>query len=202
MIAGIEHWLAGLYGELSYGHIVLLMAMEASLFPVPAELVVLPAGYLAAQGQMDPVLAVLSGTAGSLIGSFFNYLLGRTIGRPFLIKYGKYLLINEHHYEQAEKLFLRNAALATFLGRLLPVIRHLISLPAGVFGMNKLVFALATAAGAGLLCGGYVTIGYRYGEQALEIVHANMPLFIAAVLIVPALYAAAMLLRRTRRAAS
>jgi len=197
-MAGFEQWLAELYGHLSYGHIILLMAMEASLFPVPAELVILPAGYLARQGQLDPVLAALSGTLGSLIGASVNYLLGRYVGRVLLLKYGKYFLIREHQYRQAETLFLRSAVAATFFGRLVPIIRHLISLPAGVFGMHWLSFILATASGAGLLCASGVALGYYYGEAAVQALHAHMVEMVVVTIAVPFAYLAVVLLRRPR----
>lgn len=201
-MAGFEAWLQGLYGELSYGHIIVLMAMEASLFPVPAELVVLPAGYLARNGQLDPVLAALAGTLGSLIGSFANYFLGRYVGRIVILKYGRYVLIKPHHYEAAERMFLRNAYLATFVGRLMPVIRHVISLPAGVFGMNKLGFALVTTAGAGLLCAFWVAMGYYFGESALEVLGSHMREFLIIVIALPFLYLLLLFALRWSRRAS
>src|SRR3546814_3071661 len=103
------------------------MALESSLVPIPSELVMIPAGYLAAQGSLDPLLATLAGGSGSLLGASANYLFGRYAGRAFLLRYGKYFLIDERKYHEAEKLFLRNAQWATFIGRFIPVIRHLIS---------------------------------------------------------------------------
>lgn len=164
--AWLQEWLA----HLGYFEIGVLMALESSLFPVPSELVMIPAGYLAAKSQLNPFLAVLAGGFGSVIGASVNYLLGRTLGRAFLLRYGKYVLINERKYHQAEKLFLRNAIVATFIGRFIPVIRHLISLPAGVFGMAKLPFALVTLAGATLWCAVLVTLGYFFGEPVVTVV--------------------------------
>lgn len=160
-------WIGQLVAQLGYAEIVFLMALESSLFPVPSELVMIPAGYLAAKGQLDPFLATAAGAFGSLIGASANYLLGRYAGRAFLLRYGKYFLINERKYHEAEALFLKNANLATFVGRLIPVIRHLISLPAGVFGMPLLPFALITTLGAGLWCAILVAAGYYLGEPAV-----------------------------------
>ncbi len=165
-------WLDGVLSHLGYAEIVFLMALESSLFPVPSELVMIPAGYLAAQDKLNPWLAVLAGTGGSLIGASFNYVLGRYAGRSFLLRYGKYVLVNEHKYREAEALFLKNARWATFVGRLLPVIRHLISLPAGVFGMPLLPFVTLTALGAGLWCGVLVAVGYYFGEPAVAMIAA------------------------------
>lgn len=163
-------WIEQIVSEMGYAEIVFLMALESSLFPVPSELVMIPAGYLAAQGLLDPWLATLAGAVGSLIGASANYLLGRTLGRAFLLRYGKYFLVSEAKYHQAEVLFLRNANMATFVGRFLPVIRHLISLPAGVFGMALLPFAVLTTVGAGLWCGVLVALGYWLGEPVVAIV--------------------------------
>lgn len=169
-MAAFAEWVRELVSHLGYGEIVFLMALESSLFPVPSELVMIPAGYLAAQGQLDPLLATLAGALGSLIGASANYLLGRYVGRAFLLRYGRYFLINEAKYHQAEALFLRNARIATFVGRFIPVIRHLISLPAGVFGMSLAWFALLTTLGAGLWCGILVAVGYYLGEPAIAVI--------------------------------
>src|SRR5690606_16573923 len=136
--------------HLGYTEIFFLMALESSLFPVPSEAVMIPAGYLAARAQLDPFLATLAGGLGSLLGASANYVLGRYAGRAFLLRYGRYLLIDQRRYHEAEALFLRNARAATFVGRFIPLIRHLISLPAGVFGMALLPFALLTLLGASL----------------------------------------------------
>lgn len=169
MIEAFAAWLSELYAGLGYAEIVFLMALESSLFPVPSELVMIPAGYLAATGALHPALAVLAGTVGSLIGASANYLLGRYVGRAFLLRYGRYLLIDEARYHEAEAMFLRNARLATFIGRLLPVVRHLISLPAGVFGMAWSWFLLITALGAALWCTVLVVLGYYLGEPAIAL---------------------------------
>lgn len=169
MLEAFANWLAELYAGLGYVEIVFLMALESSLFPVPSELVMIPAGYLAATGALHPALCVLAGTAGSVIGASANYLLGEYVGRAFLLRYGKYLLIDADKYHEAEAMFLRNARLATFVGRLLPVVRHLISLPAGIFGMAWAWFLAITALGAALWCSVLVALGYYLGEPAVAL---------------------------------
>jgi membrane protein DedA with SNARE-associated domain len=169
-MAAFQAWLAQLYAHLGYPQIILLMTLESSLFPVPSELVMIPAGYLAHQGQLNPWLAVACGALGSLCGAGANYLLGRSLGRAFLLRYGRYLLIGEKKYHEAEAMFLSNARAATFGGRFLPVIRHLISLPAGVFGMPLAWFALLTGAGSALWCMVLVGAGYYFGEPAVALV--------------------------------
>lgn len=192
-------WLGELYSHLGYAEIVVLMALESSLFPVPSELVMIPAGYLAAGGQLNPFLAVLAGTAGSLIGASANYLLGRYVGRAFLLTYGKYLLIDARKYHEAEGLFLHSARLATFVGRLLPVIRHLISLPAGVFGMSWFWFLSITALGAGLWCSVLVALGYYVGEPAVALARAYMHELAIVVVIGLAAFIAWFIFHKARR---
>ncbi len=169
-MAAFAAWIEALVQQLGYGEIFFLMALESSLFPVPSELVMIPAGYLAAQGQLNPWLATLAGGLGSLFGASANYLLGRYVGRAFLLRYGKWFLINEAKYHEAEALFIRNANAATFVGRFIPVIRHLISLPAGTFGMALLPFALLTTLGATLWCGVLVLLGFYLGEPVIRAV--------------------------------
>jgi membrane protein DedA with SNARE-associated domain len=170
MLETFQAWLADLYAHIGYGQIFVLMALESSLFPVPSELVMMPAGYLASTGKLDPYLVVAAAGAGSIVGAWGNYLIGRYLGRTFLLRYGKYVLVPEPKYHEAEALFLRNAYAATFFGRFLPVIRHLISLPAGVFGMRKIPFTLLTGLGATLWCGILTATGYIFGQTAVDIV--------------------------------
>lgn len=160
-------WLQDVLAHLGYAEILFLMALESSLFPVPSELVMIPAGYRAAQGDLNPFLAILAGGAGSLLGACANYLLGRFVGRVFLVRYGRYFLINEQTYRDAEALFLRNANAATFFGRFIPGIRHLISIPPGMFGMKIPPFILLTTLGATLWCGVLVALGYFFGETVV-----------------------------------
>jgi len=123
----------------------------------------IPAGYLASQGKLSLILVLCSGTLGSMLGATINYyILGRFIGKPFLEKYGKYFLINHAKYLQAESLFLKNDKVYTFLGRLIPVVRHLISIPAGVFRMPFPIFLLLTGLGAALWCSVLLFVGYYF----------------------------------------
>ncbi len=163
-----REWLTQLYAHLGYPQILLLMAMESSLLPVPSELVMIPAGYFARAGQLDAGLAIACGAIGSLIGASTNYWLGRTLGQAFLLRYGRWLLIDRRRYQQAETLFLRNSHSATFFGRFLPVVRHLISLPAGVFEMPGLPFAVLTTLGSALWCAVLVACGYYFGAAAVD----------------------------------
>ncbi|PYJ43758.1 MAG: DedA family protein, partial [Verrucomicrobia bacterium] len=135
-----------------YTGIVVLMAMESSIFPVPSEIVIPPAAFLAAQGKLKPVGVVLAGTFGSYLGSAITYWASRFIGRPLIVKYGRFVLLSEKKLEQAEHWLARYEAGGVFFARLLPVVRHLISIPAGIVRMNFGVFSFVTIAGSALWC--------------------------------------------------
>ena len=165
-------WLKDMLAHLGYTEVVFLMALESSLFPVPSELVMIPAGYRAAQGALDPFLVTLCGGLGSLIGASANYALGKYVGKAFLLTYGKYFLVSPKTYADAEKLFLLNANVATFIGRFIPGVRHLISIPPGMFGMRLAPFMLLTSLGATLWCGVLVALGYFFGEPVVAAVGA------------------------------
>ena len=167
-------WLLATILELGYPGIFLLMAMESSIIPIPSELVMPPAGYWAAEGKMNIVIAILCGTAGSLAGAYANYFAARYLGRPLILKYGKYVWITEEKFARVETFFHKHGEISTFIGRLLPVVRHLISLPAGLAGMHHWKFCLYTLLGAGLWCTVLAYIGYIIGEnQALIIKHSH-----------------------------
>lgn len=161
----LVQWLLDTIGGMGYPGIFLLMAMESSVIPVPSELVMPPAGYLAYRGEMNMGIAILSGTLGSLAGAYANYFASRYLGRPLIIRYGKYVLISPHKFERVESFFLRHGEISTFIGRLLPVVRHLISIPAGLSGMNHLRFSLYTLLGAAIWCSILTGIGYVIGEN-------------------------------------
>lgn len=159
-------WLTELIFQLGYPGILLLMAVESSFIPFPSEAVLPPAGFLAAQGRMNAWLALAAGLSGSLIGAGVNYGLAVFLGRPLLHRYGKYLLIQEGKLDRAEAFFLRHGEVSTFVGRLIPVIRQLISLPAGIARMRLDRFFLYTAAGAGIWCAILTYAGWTAGRHA------------------------------------
>jgi len=178
MLHTLINWLVETIGSLGYPGILLLMAMESSIIPVPSELVMPPAGYLAFQGRMNPWLAILAGTVGSLAGAYANYFASHYLGRPLILKYGRYVLIPPDKFERVEAFFLRHGEISTFIGRLLPVVRHLISIPAGVAGMNHLRFTTYTLLGAAIWCGILTWIGYALGEhQELVMAWSHKALF-------------------------
>lgn len=153
--------------------VLIFMTVESSFIPFPSEIVMIPAGFLAARSEFYPgdpragfVIAIACGLAGSMLGAYINYALGWWLGRPFLHKYGRYFFLKPHTLDRAESIFREYGAGATFVCRLLPGIRQLISIPAGVSGMKFGLFSLCTAAGAGIWVILLTWIGYTIGLQA------------------------------------
>ena len=142
--------------NLNYGTITLLMAIESSFIPFPSEVVVPPAAYkAAATGELNVWLVVFFATLGALIGAFINYGLALWLGKPIVYKFansriGHMCLLDEQKIVKAEEFFVRHGVVATLIGRLVPAVRQLISIPAGLARMNIAKFALYTAIGAGL----------------------------------------------------
>ncbi len=135
-----------------YWGVILLMAMESSIFPVPSEVVMPPAAFLAAQGKMNIWGVILAGTFGSWLGSAITYGISRWLGRPFVLKFGKYFFIKPDKLERAEVFMQRYEAGGIFFARLLPVVRHLISIPAGIVRMPFGKFSLMTTIGSFIWC--------------------------------------------------
>ena len=135
-----------------YVGIFTLMAMESSIIPVPSEIVMPPAAYWAAQGKMDFAGVVLAGTLGSYFGSILSYGFARAVGKPVIDRYGRYFFMAPAKVAMAEAWMRRFGAPGIFFARLLPVVRHLISIPAGILKMPVASFSIATTVGAGLWC--------------------------------------------------
>jgi membrane protein DedA with SNARE-associated domain len=165
MIHQAVAWIVAVVGHWGYPGIVVLMALESSLFPFPSEVVIPPAAYLAASGRMNIGMVVLCGALGSLLGAVFNYWLALTFGRPFFERYGRRLLVNPQSLARAERFFARHGHVSTFTGRLLPVIRQYISLPAGLARMNFPAFCAATVLGSGVWVLVLAGLGYWFGRN-------------------------------------
>jgi membrane protein DedA with SNARE-associated domain len=161
----IEIWFRWVH-EWGYGGVVILMAMESSIFPVPSELVIPPAAILAAQGGKMSVLGViLAGTFGSWLGSAITYWVALIVGRPVVMKFGKYFLLPSDKVERAERFMHRYESGGIFFARLLPVIRHLISIPAGMIRMGFLKFSILTIVGAAIWCWVLAVLGQKVGAK-------------------------------------
>jgi len=165
MVEQFVRWLVDTIGQLGYPGIVVLMAIESSVIPVPSELVMAPAGYLAATGRMSFALALACGILGSLIGSYANYWVAARLGRWVFVRYGRWVLLTEHSLARTERFFERHGPIAVFLARLLPVARHLISIPAGIARMPLGRFFVYTGTGAGLWWLVLMVIGWVIGKE-------------------------------------
>src|SRR3982075_4026968 len=135
-----------------YLGIIVLMAMESSIFPVPSEVVIPPAAFLAAQGKLSFTGVVLAGTLGSYLGAAITYWVSRVIGRPLIVKYGRFVLLTPKKLEEAENWLAQYETGGVFFARLLPVVRHVISIPAGIVRMNFIAFSVVTIVGSGIWC--------------------------------------------------
>ena len=148
------NWLSTLLGNLNYGTIFFLMMLESTIVPVPSELVVSPAAYHAAGGNLNVFLVILFATLGADLGATINYVVALYVGRPVIYRFansrwGRLCLLNQQKVEKSEKYFYDHGIAATLTGRLIPGIRHLISIPAGLSKMHFGKFLLYTTIGAG-----------------------------------------------------
>lgn len=133
-----------------YSSIIILMALESMIAPVPSEAVMPFAGFLISTGQFSFAGVIVASTIGSLIGSLLSYYMGAYGGRPLIDKFGKYFFLNHHHLELTEQFFAKRGEATIFISRFIPIVRHLISLPAGTGKMNIWKFSIYTVLGAGL----------------------------------------------------
>jgi len=191
--------------EWGYLGIILLMAMESSIFPVPSEIVVPPAAFLAAQGKLNLWGVIAAGTFGSWLGASVTYWVSLWLGRIVILKWGRLFFINESKLIRAEVWVNRYAAGGIFFARLLPIIRHLISIPAGIVRMNFAIFSLMTIIGSAVWCGVLAWFGQtaitpemlRDPAGMAAALKAKSHMIVAAVLILTALYI--LVLRLTAR---
>jgi membrane protein DedA with SNARE-associated domain len=194
-----------------YVGIIVLMAMESSIFPVPSEIVIPPAAFLAAQGKLSFTGVVLAGVLGSYLGSAITYWASRLIGRPLIVKYGRFVLVTPEKLEQAEQWLSRYEAGGVFFARLLPVVRHLISIPAGIVRMNFGLFSLVTIAGSALWCWILAYLGdkaYRLEPELLtspdalvRFIHGQSKGILLVVALFAALYMLSLRLMKPRSGA-
>jgi len=203
MLERFIDWLLQTLLDLGYPGIVALMAMESSILPVPSELVMPPAGYWAAKGQMSFPLALVCGIAGSIIGALANYYGAQLIGRPLIQRYGKYVFLSERNLQRSERFFAQHGEISTLIGRLFPVIRHLISIPAGLHRMPLPKFILYTAVGAGVWCAILTWIGYFLGQHEgvlrNEEIHRYVTWALLALIPISLIMIAVYVVRRRRK---
>ena len=165
MLHTLITWIVTTVEGWGYAGIVAAMFLESSFFPFPSEVIMIPAGYLAFQGKMNLIAAILFGIFGSLAGAVFNYYLAVKLGRPLLEKYGRYILLKPETLDKLEAFFQKHGEISTFSGRLIPGIRQYISLPAGLSRMHLGRFALYTGLGAGIWVTVLALLGYFVGKN-------------------------------------
>lgn len=159
--------------HINYGTVALLMAVESTFIPFPSELIVPPAAYKAAQGELNIYLVVMFATLGALIGSMFNYILARWVGRKVIYaladtRLARLFMIEPKSVQKAEDYFVKHGNISTFIGRLVPAVRHLISIPAGLARMPIKNFVLYTFLGAGMWNIILATLGYYIPKDLIE----------------------------------
>jgi membrane protein DedA with SNARE-associated domain len=165
IIAALAGFVIAVISNTGYLGVVLLMAIESACIPLPSEIIMPFAGYLVYTGAFKLLLVATAGALGCNVGSVIAYEVGYYGGRPVVEKYGYYLLLSRHDLETADRFFLRFGAAAVFIGRLLPVIRTFIALPAGIARMPRLRFHVYTFAGSWPWCFALAWIGMKLGER-------------------------------------
>ncbi len=178
-------WIVHTVQGWGYPGIFILALLESTIVPVPSELILIPAGYLAFQGKMSLPLILLTATLGGLAGASINYAFALLVGRPFLERWGKYFFVEPALLHKTERFFRDYGAISTFTGRLVPGIRHLISLPAGLARMNRAAFALYTMLGAGLWAAILTMTGYFIGDK-IALVERELHLITLGVIVASA----------------
>jgi membrane protein DedA with SNARE-associated domain len=157
----IAVWATAFIASTGYAGIFILMVMESMVLPVPSEAVMPFAGFNIADGQLTWVGVILAATAGSIVGSLISYYIGYFGGKPFVKRFGKYLLLNQHHLEMSEKYFNKRGEITIFIARFIPIVRHLISIPAGFGKMKLWKFLVFTTIGAAIWNAFLTWVGFK-----------------------------------------
>ena len=180
-----------LVSQLGYLGIFIMMFLESTFFPFPSEVAMIPAGYLASKGDMSLIIAIVVGTLGSLLGALFNYYLAKRYGRAGVLKFGKYFFFTEEKLIKMEAFFVEHGSFSTFVSRLIPGIRQLISLPAGLANMPLGKFSLYTTLGAGIWAIVLALLGYFIGENQIlikEYLHQIVVVVLVLIVIISMIY--------------
>ncbi len=166
LFAPLITWYTGALESGGYPLIVLLMAMESSVIPLPSEVVIPPAAHLAhTRGTMTVPGVVVAGALGSWLGATVMYWLARWLGRPLILRYGRYLLVPPHQVAAAERWSQHYGTMGVFISRLLPVIRHLIGIPAGIVRLGFLRYSVVTVIGSAIWCAVLAWVGVKAGQD-------------------------------------
>jgi len=188
MFQAVVDFIVDAVAGLGYLGIFFLMLLESSFFPFPSEVVMIPAGYLVFQGEMNMFVVILCGLLGSLAGALLNYYIARRWGRSFLLRYSRFLFIDEKRLMKMERFFEKHGHISTFSGRLIPGVRQYISFPAGLAKMNLVNFSLYTSLGAGIWVTILALLGYYLGGKE-ELLREYLHYIVLAILAVLVLLA-------------
>lgn len=204
MLEEIAHAVREIVLDLGYPGLFVLIVLESTMVPVPSLLVMPFAGYLASTDAFSlPVILAINST-GALTGSLLSYWLGAAGGKPLLLKYGKFLFVRPKDIEKTEEYFARHGGKTIFVGRFLPVVRHLISIPAGIARMPLPAFLTLTVLGASIWGGGLMIVGYTLGSRwesvATQAKRVDLVIAVAVVLVILAVLIRFVLRRRRERA--
>lgn len=184
---GITQWIANtavaFIAATSYPGVFLLMVLESMVFPVPSEAVMPFAGFLIVDGQFTFTGVIIASTLGSIVGSLASYAMGYYGGKPFIKRFGKYLLLDTHDLEITERFFAKRGELTIFISRFIPVIRHMISIPAGLGKMNLWKFIIYTTLGAGLWNAFLTYVGYKLKSNWMEVMEYSHTIDIVVVAV-------------------
>lgn len=187
-VQGLAHWVTGVIASAGYPGLIALMAMESACLPIPSEVIMPFAGYLASTGRFNLWLVATFGAIGCNIGSAVAYEVGAWGGRPFLERWGRYVLLDRHELDRVDRVFIRFGAISVLVGRMLPIIRTFIALPAGIARMNRVTFHILTFIGSWPWCFVLAWIGYKLGVQwhsdpTLQAVMHDLDLVIALLIV-------------------
>lgn len=171
IINNLANFIIQTISNTGYLGIFALMIAESALIPIPSEIIMPFSGYLVSIGKFNPVFVIIAGSVGNLIGSLVAYIIGIKLGREFILKYGKYVLLKKSHLDWTESYFKKYGDRSTFVSRLLPAIRTYISLPAGVAKMNLKKFMVYTFAGSIIWSTMLTYVGIALGEEWTKIRH-------------------------------
>ncbi len=190
--------------QMGYWGVGLLMTIESSFIPFPSEIIIPPAAYLASQGKMNIFLVIVFGILGSILGAIINYMLAMLLGRAIIYsltetRFSKIMLINSKKVEKAEKFFLEYGVLSTLVGRLIPVIRQLISLPAGFSRMNIKKFIIFTALGSGIWVIILACLGYFFGANKELLLSYHKEISVGVVVFVLLLLTAIFISKKKKK---
>lgn len=204
MLQDFAHAVQGLVRDLGYPGLFILIVLESTMVPIPSLLVMPFAGFMASQGHFSlPVILIINSVA-ALLGSALSYWLGAAGGKPLLLKYGKYVFVRPKDIEKTEEFFAKHGKWTILIGRFLPVVRHIISIPAGVARMPLIPFFTQTFIGSTLWGGGLMILGYQLGSNWESIVtkakRVDLVIALAIVLVLVAIGIRFVMKRRRERA--